>query len=761
MDSLIRLRQLNQPDISGYITQVVFAALKTSGINFGNSFLAPTGSGQMDLGTPSNTFDVLYANGVSIPTGSGISFGNVTLTAYNSGNNAVLKFGNYYITSNPQGLTIIGPSGSIGLSGLSGSSGSSGTSVTGIFQSGNFMNIYLNNGRINNVSLISGASGASGISLTGFYQSGTSLYPLFSNRTTGTSFQVSGAQGTPGVAGGILINCNQMTGYLSGQRKPAVTIYNVDPNGSENPTMNFIKGMRYSIGVSGLNLRPINGTGANFYTGEQGETGYMRFCFWDISLNPNLIGKTGRLNSYENSSIGTLTGLPTYLRSEGSFNDAWDAPFEATDKSYVSFNVKWSAQTGYRYGFIRCNLDGTVNTNAPGEAGYVLGQAAINYFGPQGPSGAQGSQGVPGPQGQRGPAGQSSAGVGIDYVEQGSYQIRFHYSDNTISDWISLPAGGATGPQGVTGPTGPSGVAGPQGPVGATGDRFSASFYTAAMSTTFNGTGYNGFQKKIGGVGAFTLCTGTGKVCYTGDQIWFSAQSLVGMAYTPWQKLLFSDPNYSTPRNFYASVVSFNANNGDLIATVDSTPVMPTYNPINFDSYSAGVLVNLGGLGSPGPSGAQGPTGAAGPTGPASSATFSISPLTGAKDSIWTNLNATLYDCWDIMLSGAWNQISFNLNTFPTGRTVMLRLTNTGVFNNNSSPETFLSWQAGIYVPNGDVAAPGPSNTRGSIEEAQTEAWSNTYTFVRYPKLGTADNIMCTYAKDFVLPVVGVTTRYS
>lgn len=763
MDSLIRLRQLNQPDLSGYISQVVFAALKASGLNFSGLALVPSGSGVFDLGTQSNPFDSLSVNNINIPSGSGINFGNINFTAYYSGSNAVLRVGTYYITTSPQGLSIIGPSGSQGLSGLSGASGASGTSITGIFQSGNYMNIYLNNGRINNISLISGASGASGISLTGFYQSGVWLYPLYSNHTTGIGVQVSGAQGSQGVAGGILIDCNQMTGYLSGERKPAVTIYNVDPNGSENPTLNFIKGMRYTIGVSGLNLRSINGSGANFYTGEYGETGYMRFCFWDITLDPNLCGKTGRLSSYENSSIGTLTGLPTYLRSEGAYLDAWDRIYEETNKSAISFNIKWSSQTGYRYGFIRCNTDGSVNTNTPGEVGYILGQAALSYFGPTGPSGAQGPQGIPGPQGQRGPAGQSSPGVGIDYVEQGSYQIRFHYTDNTTSDWIDLPAGGAQGVQGSTGPTGPSGAQGAQGIQGPTGDRYAGSFYTNAMSTTYNGTGYNGFQKKVGGVGAWTLCTGTGKVCYTGDMIWFSAQSLVGMAYTTWQKLLFSDPSYSTPRNFYASVVSYNANNGDLMVTVEPTPVMPTYNPINFDSYSAGALVNLGGLGSVGPSGAQGEQGSTGPTGPASTATFSMSPLTGLKDGIWSNLNVTGYDGWDLSISGAWNQISFNNSTFPTGRTVMLRVRNTGVYNNDNVPETFLSWQDGIRFPYGDVNAPGPNARRG-VGDPVTDCWANVYTFVRFPKSGATDNppdIVCTYAVNYLLPAGSAFTRYS
>lgn len=752
MDSLIRLRQINQPDISGYISQVIPQVLKASGLTLSGLALIPTGSGLYDLGTTERPFDDIYANKIHIPSGSGIYFGNTPFTAYYSGNNAVLNFGTYYITTSPVGLTIIGPSGSQGLSGFSGASGASGTSITGIFQSGTYMNIYLSNGRISNVLMPSGASGASGVSLTGFYQSGVWLYPLYSNRTTGIGVAVSGASGPQGVAGGIFIDCNQFTGYRSGERKPAVTIYNVDPYGSANPTLNFIKGMRYTIGVSGINVLSINGTGTNAYTGEYGETGYLKFCFWDISFDPNYCNKTGRLLGYECPNIGSSVFLKDGIKSDGgNTNDSWDQVVEASNKSSISFNIKWSAQTGYRYGFVRCTTDGNVIDTNPTAGGYVLGQAALSYFGPQGPTGAQGPQGIPGPQGQRGPAGQSSPGVGIDYVEQGSYQIRFHYTDGTTSDWIDLPAGGATGPQGTTGPTGPSGAAGPQGIVGPTGDRYAGSFYTAAMQTTFNGTGYNGFQKKVGGVGAWLLCSGTGKICYTGDLIDFTAQSLVGMAYTPWQKLLFSDPNYSTPRNFYASVYYYNTNNGNLQAVIEPTPVMPTYNPINFDSYSAGVLVNLGGLGSPGPSGAAGPIGPSGVTGASGASQFTInSPFSGMKAWTWTDLNVTQNDCWDLSVSGHGNQLSFNMTTYPVGKTVMVRIRNTGSWNNYDGPERLLAWQDGIRFPYNDTSAPGPNASNDP-----TWCYANNYTFVRFPNTGGASayDIMCTYAANFILPI--------
>lgn len=744
MDSLIRLRQLNQTDLSGYITQVIFPALRASGLAFSGLTLVPTGSGIMDLGTWDHPFDAVFANNLNIPSGSGINFGpNLNFTAYYSGSNAVLKVGSYYITSSPQGLSIIGPSGTQGIIGPSGVTGASGTSVTGIFKSGNYMNIYLTNGSISNVGLVSGASGSTGVSLTGFYQSGVWLYPLFSNHTTGIGVPVSGATGPQGPPGGILIDCNQFTGLLSGQVKPSVTIYNVDPFGSLNPTLNFVKGMRYTLGVSGLNLVQVNGTGANVYVDEHGGTGYLRFCFYDISFSPNQCGHTGRVISPECPAIDEPT-----LAAAIMDNSAWTNVSEAIDKSSISFNVKWSAQTGYRYGFVRSDLDGSINTSTPG--GYVLGQAAVNYYGPQGNSGSQGPQGIPGPQGLRGPAGQSSPGVSIVSAEQNnSYQIRFHYSDNTVSDWFNMPQGGPQGNPGVAGGQGPSGVQGPQGVQGPTGDRYAASFYTSAMQVTFGSSGtFNGFQKKIGGVNAFILCTGSQKTCYTGDLIEFSAQSLIGLAYTPYQKILISSPSYSSPNNFYATVAYYNANNGDFQLVIEPSPVMPTFNPINFDSYNAGILMNLGGLGSQGPSGAQGIQGPSGVTGASGSATFNISSLSGLKDGIWANLNVTQNDCWDLSISGVNNQVSFSMGTYPVGKTVMLRIRNTGDFDNSNFPDPLLTWQNGVRFPFNDTSAPGPNSSHDP-----TWCYANNYTFVRFPNTGGSPDIMCTYAVSFVLPI--------
>ena len=766
MDSLIRLRQLNQPDLSGFVSQVIVPALAADGLTISGANLIPSGSGIFNLGSTGRPFNNIYAVNLNIPSGASLDFGGVPLMAYYSGNSAILQFGQYYISSNPQGLSIIGPSGTIGPSGLIGPTGASGIGVTGVSQSGSFMNVFLSNNTFSSIALVSGATGVTGASLTGFIQSGSTIYPLFSNHTTGAGLQISGAPGPQGVAGGLYIDMNQFTGVLSGQIAPAVIIYNIDPSYTANPTMNLIKGMRYTIGLSGLNTMTglYQGTAysGNAFVDEYGATGYLRFCLFDIAQDPNQCGTTGRLLTIE-CPADTYAVLNGY-RKDG---EAWNYTVEDAYKQSISFNVKWSAATGYRYGFFRANLDGTMNASNPGV--YLLGKASINYFGPAGTQGPAGPQGIPGPQGQRGPAGQSSPGVGISYVEQGTYQIRFHYTDGTQSDWINLPAGGAPGPQGPNGPIGPSGATGPTGPIGPVGTSYNASFYVGNMYPS--GQTNNGMLVQSGGIGAWTVRTGVSIDAVVGDVIWFHSSSLVGYAYTPWQSIIFSDPIYTNHNFFYATVISYNTNNGDIKALVVNTPSPPSTNPINFYNWTDGVLVNLGGLGS---SGAMGPSGVAGPQGQqglAGSQIYSISPLTGVHYNTWTVINPNKYNVWDLVVTGEANYFTFDTGNFPTGATCILRIRNTGVnydgdgADPNGYPMT--SWGPGIFFP----ASPPPGSpapmppaivtTYDFINTVpdKTQCYMVIYTFIRFPDTGlynspssTTASIMGTYALSYTIP---------
>ena len=767
MDSLIRLRQINQPDLSGYVSQVIPQVLRASGITLSGLALVPTGSGIYDLGTPSRYFDSVYTNDVTVPSGSGIHFGNVLFTAYYSGASAILSFGNYAISSTPQGISIIGPSGAVGISGATGLTGPSGVSISGVTKSGNYMNVWLTNGLVTNILLTSGATGATGVSVTGFYQSGLSwLYPQFSNGLTGKAFQVSGAKGDQGDAGGIYIDMNQLTGVLSGQRYPAVTIYNVDPVGTlNNPTLNFTRGMRYTIGLTGIQTFTgagyLGSTGGNLFINELGATGYLRFCFFDASANPAYCGKTGR-------SVTSECPTADYAYINGIIKDAnvAERTVETLYKTSLSFNIKWSAATGYIYGFVRCTSDGLVDSTTPGV--YLLGQAIVNTYGQQGPSGSRGLAGIPGPQGQRGPAGQSSPGVSIIGAEQDeSYKIRFYYSDNTYSDWFDMPMGGPTGPYGPPGDAGPSGEPGPTGPIGPKGDSYSSSFYVNNMygsGVTVNGSPYApSMLVQSGGIGAWTTRSGENVEAVVGDNIWFQSSSLVGQSYTPWQTVLFSDPVYSAGRKFYADIIQYNTNDGYVMAVIKNTPTPPSTIPISFASWVNGALINLGGLGS---SGAAGPSGVAGPQGPQGNPGAALSlgtPLITLFDYGQSGLNfinkldCLNYDMFDCVMTGWNNWIAFD--NIRIGQSVILRIINAGWaspggYDPNHYPNGPLYWMGGIQWPawGADAPCPYPLSEDVGVSLSSTGAYANMYTIIRFPDLQGRPSLMGTYATEYVIP---------
>jgi hypothetical protein len=266
MDSLIRLRQLNQPDLSGFISQVLFPALRTSGISVGGDIL-PTGSGIFDLGSAASPYDAIYGKRIFVPSGSGIFFGNDFFTAFQSGGTGVIRINNITITSSAQGLSIIGPTGPTGPTGPSGATGISGVGVTGAVSQNNTFRLLFSNGTSGvALPLPSGATGATGIGLTGLYQSGNTIRGLFSNGVTGGPITLpSGATGPQGIVGGIAIDMSQMTGFHTGEQAPQVTIFNIDPFDNTNPDIDLVRGMTYQLGYSGLNLNTVTITGTGTF----------------------------------------------------------------------------------------------------------------------------------------------------------------------------------------------------------------------------------------------------------------------------------------------------------------------------------------------------------------------------------------------------------------------------------------------------------------------------------------------------------------
>lgn len=754
-DSYIRLRQLNQPELSGFMSRVVFPALTTSGVSVGGSVL-PTGSGLYNLGSASLPWNQIYAKFLSVPSGSGVYFGDTFLTAYTSGNQAIIKIGSYTFSSSPTGLSIIGPTGPTGPTGSTGATGVSGIGVTGAvsISGGSFMRLLFSNGGSGNaIALASGAQGATGVSVTGFALSGVYVRPLFSNGTQGSGILLpSGVQGEQGKAGGIILDISDFSGFYSGNVFPRAYVYNIDENGfTANPDINLVRGMTYDFGYSGLGLTgvTITGNGVSYPTGtfqsnyfvESGITGYLKLVFFDSTVtglysNP----RTGRYIRQELPSAVYGDILAKVISSSVSYNIN-----ESATRSAQTFTIKLSATSDFKYGFQKYNFFTQEPIDDLGSWGfYVLGDISASHFGPTGPSGLTGPQGTPGTQGERGLRGADGAqGISITGIERSGGDIRFILSNGSATDYINLPSGGETGPTGPTGPIGPAGTGatGPTGPTGPSGlaDKYSASFLYS--DTNYNGSG-EVFLKKPSGSSTWLAVSGTARRFVPGDEISFYNTSLVGKAYSTWQKLIFADSPYDRFQYFYATVTDYNINNGLISFLIANTPAPLGASGISqtilFDQYNI-VDVNLGGLGSTGPTGPTGATGSQGLKGDTGNPIFVINNISGLIQGSNT-LSFNQYDGWNTYITGNANIINFNYNTFSTGQTLLLRVYNSGAPDNiNSGPTPLIQWDSDIKFP-GNVTAPAPNPGTSSI-----------YTFIRYPDEIGNKKIFCTYSTNYAI----------
>jgi hypothetical protein len=731
--SQIKVRQISQSELSGFVSGMIPAVLSGTGLQIGGN-ISPTISNAYSLGSTGLYFSNLYTDQISIPSGSGIYFGNVPFTAYMSGGNGIVSINGLTISTNSSLVGIVGPIGPSGSKGATGIQGNSGISITGYSNYNNLLTFYYSNGTSGSgIQLPSGATGATGAYTTGFFQSGNYLSPTFSNGSTGSSFFIpSGGIGPQGPVGNIYINMQTLTGFASGDVTPQVYIPNLYPTITENPPMNLVRGMAYGIGYSGLDTLTISGTGTNYFVDVYGLTGYLQLVFFNSAATPGRYLSGESLSSYStiygliDSSISTNLTTSNYLNS-------------------VSFNTAFTSSNSYYYGFQRYSLstlspiDGVT---IPGQWGfYILGPVSCNFFGPTGAPGSQGIAGVPGPQGEIGPQGiNGSQGVGITGVLTNGTTIQFQFSDGSESQTIVLPSGGPSGAMGLTGPQGPSGLQGIQGPSGNQGfaDTYAAQFYPNTMTIS----GFTGFYKQISGIGSWIQCTGTGVVMQVGDAIWFSDNSLVGKAYTPWQSVIFADNNYYNSRYFYANVITFNNNNGTIQCVVNSSPapagLVGGY--IQLYNYSI-VSVNLGGLGSSGAVGPQGIQGVPGNTG------HSIFVGTGFNVGGYstTNISGNNFDSWNIGIGYPDNTINIISSTISTGQTIIIRVQNSGTYSDYSDGiNPLLYWSVdnvgSVKFPN-NVPAPGPNPNTTSI-----------YTLVRLLNFtGTNPLIYCTYSVNYPL----------
>jgi hypothetical protein len=471
-DSTIRVRQLNQTELSGFVSGVFSSYPK---VNVSGSII-PSGSGISDIGSSSFPYSKIYTNQINITSGSGVYFGPSFFKAFNSGGFAYLNIGGITMSSSGDNVYIAGPSGKQGPSGVIGPIGLSGIGVTGV--SYNTTTSLLTFKLSNNTSTsfnFEGLSGATGVSLTGFFRSGNYIYPQYDNfKGTGAGIQlVAGPQGNPGGINFFFENGG--TEYEpEGLRFPATPRINPYYDSSRAPSISLMRGMVYNVDASGLHTHVITEQDMTLLTGifsgqsppfsvedelnyiETGDcTGYWRIAFFDKDV------PTGFYDSVNNPN-GLFVENPD---NNKNFEVYGNYGFSNLYRTNYSFMANFTALGQYKYGFMGYTIGGDTSldvdmSTVAGMTGfaYVLGDvyfsSGIGPVGPLGPSGLQGTQGIIGPIGPTGLKGDDGADV-VSYSQRtlgpNQYELQFIFSDGNIGEWVSMPSGG---PSGIDGPSG-------------------------------------------------------------------------------------------------------------------------------------------------------------------------------------------------------------------------------------------------------------------------------------------------------------------
>lgn len=462
MDSTIRIRQLNQPELSGFVSGVFNFLPK---INISGSLIS-SGSGIADIGSLTLPYSKVFANQLDIASGSGINFGDTSFRAYNSGGFAYVDIGGTTISSSGENIYIQGPSGVAGPSGADGPTGVSGIGVTGISYdtSNKYLNFTYSNGDSTGF-YFSGLSGATGVSVTGFFQSGYYIFPQY-DHFKGTGKGILMLAGPEGPPGSISLFFKSGGALYSNTNFPSSVVIDPYYDSGPSPDISMMRGMSYSMDASGLNTHELTSADIalmqsvfsgqyipfvpteklNYFTSGT-DTGYWRF-----SLFPSATA-TGFYS-------GSFAEHPTIFSESTNFEAFSNNTAPNLYRTKLSAVTSFTAKSEYTYGFMVYTLQAEESASdhilQPIGYAYVLGNAHISSgigpAGPQGPSGA----GVQGPSGDIGLQGNDGdPGPGISsYTYSGNgdnVYIKFILENGAPQDWIPLPAGGPPGASGASG----------------------------------------------------------------------------------------------------------------------------------------------------------------------------------------------------------------------------------------------------------------------------------------------------------------------
>lgn len=761
--NLIQVRQINQPEFSGYILDV----LGNSGIAPQGDFL-PTGSGVQDLGSSSKNWQSVYLQ-------SGVYFGSSYLEVISGG----LYLDGVLITGSE------GAAGIVGMTGPTGPTGPTGVSVIDVSGSG------ASNGGFNNLFLLlsgqgdssytlssafaipsgaSGVSGASGIGITGFQTTGinnggdSGFYFLYSNGSTGAVIDLpsgaSGLSGQIGPVGGPLWDFNQITGVYSGEQAPNTSIVGISGN---NPTLHMIRGFSYYLQYDGLNTHSYidpytSGEIPTNYFVTGGITGeYLKFTVY--SENTPFGPYTGRYIPDEG-----YTGLPTGTRIDDT--TFWSSSHEPTGRQALHGVVAYTVETGYKWGFEKRNFtDGTALTE---EEHFVLGVIEVHDHGPTGPTGptgATGATGQTGPQGLRGYTGQtgSTGATGptgqtgatgptgtisnrfmgewngtTSYLEDDivSYLGSSYVADSTNLNqnptgtlntyWFTVASGGSDGTDGATGQTGPA---------GAISNRF--------LGTWVSTTNYYEDDVVIQSGNSWISISGDSSLPSTPQNSGFSPGSYSG---THWEILALKGATGETGASGISGATGAAGTlSNNFQGTWDGATVYAESDVVerlgsSYVSISGDGTGCCYGFAPESNTGThwqilalKGSTGQTGATGNVAYTVDGVNILSSSPSS--NTIDWSTYDAQEYVITGDNVDITFDMTTFPTGGVHILNIVNSG----GVTQENPFTWGSGIYWANS--SAPTFPLTSGR---------STMYTFVRFqarPDGGI--KILGTYAPNY------------
>lgn len=748
-DSTIRLKQINQTELASFVSGIL-ATLNMP--NISGSF-TPSGSGIYNVGSSSHPYGSFFGNQLNLASGSGINFGNVNFNAYISGGNAYVNIGGYLISSSGNNAILIqGPSGSAGPSGATGATGASGVGVTGINYdtSSHILTFQLSNGHNTGFNFQT-LSGDTGVSVTGFFQSGQYIFPQF-DHAKGTGSPVLLVAGPQGPPGSISMNFVQSgANYMSVGNAPTTgfprqVIINPYYSGNSFPDITLMRGMSYTVDVSGLNTHAITSqdlaTLSGYFTGQmmpfhvgdmtnyyvdQKNTGYWRMAFFPNSTPTGIYSTVSDPYNIFPAAIAETTNFEAYS------NTLVNSPY----RTKMSFTSNFGAQNYYRYGFILYSLgqDTTIDSvisgtvNSTGFAVVVGNVIFSSQAGPAGPSGANGPIGPSGNIGPQGIQGNPGADV-VGYTYSGTVPnvyIQFQMANGIPQPWIPLPAGG------------PSGAAGPAGSIS---NHFSGNFnsgYVYGNDTIvyYNGSSFVNTGSNVSGIippaSPWIMLVQSGAVGATG------ATGPMGA----------TGPAGSLSNHFsgvYSGIYGYPSN------------TVVTYGSSSFINTGTGIVSGIAPPSSPwqmlasGVTGPQGPSGVPGPLRPVNYFSLVYGNGTGAASSSVT-LDPSLYDMYSLQISSGASGNAAGVNpvaitisgaNFATGQSLIIKIRNINVPQNNGTSSQLFNLQS-VSIGGSGVNIKWPAN-QYSFPNSGT---ANIYTLLRFPDETGSASFYGTYSNPY------------